>query len=161
MKHNHVAILIISLFLQIIGIIWYSGWGFGPFWQEQLGGPTVSATSANPLPYIISLISTIIICYGASWIISFLEIKSPLKAITTSIFISFFFLLPVISSHYAFIKVNYMVALIDWAMSMILVTLAFVLLSFFRVKENDSLTETKEMRNPIPTTDETKNILKQ
>lgn len=160
MKHNHVAILIISLLLQIIGIIWYSGWGFGPLWQEQLGFPTESATSANPLPYIISLISTIIICYGASWIISFLEIKNPLKAITTSIFISFFFLLPVIFSHYAFLNVNYMVALIDWAMSMILVTLAFVLLSFFRVKEDDSASDTVEKGKPIPT-EETKNILKQ
>ena len=154
MKHNHLAIWILVLATQVYSLLWYSAPMFGGQWAKLQGKETVVNVSTDPLPYIINILATVVLAYATSILINKFNLFNVAKAALVGFIISIGFLLPAIFSRYAFMEVNFLIALIDWGVLASVIFLSFVVLSLFRVKETVVHSDTVEEALPEEPADE-------
>jgi hypothetical protein len=93
-KINHVAVWILVVVHQIVVFLWYAEFLFGKKLMQLLGKTTEDFPAANPLNYIVAIITAIAMTYLLAWIFKELKIDTPLRGLFYALIIalSFFFL---------------------------------------------------------------------
>lgn len=93
-KINHVAVWILVVFHQIVAVLWYAKFLFGNKWMQLLGKTESEFGAANPLQYIIAIITALAMTYLLAWIYKELKINNPLRGLFYAVIIGlgFYFL---------------------------------------------------------------------
>ncbi len=154
MKHNHLAIWILVLALQVYSLLWYSAPMFGGQWARLQGKETVVNVSTDPFPYIVNILATVILAYITSVLINKFSLFNVAKSALVGFLISIGFVLPTLFSRYAFMQLNFLIALIDAGVVSSVVVISFVVLSLFRSKETTVKADSIEESLPEEPADE-------
>ncbi len=73
-KTNHLAVWILVIVNQLLGVVWYSKLAFGRLWMELLGANAADFTSTSILPYLLSIASAVLIAYTFAWLFKRLNV---------------------------------------------------------------------------------------
>jgi len=71
-RTNWAAILVAAVVYFLMGAVWYDTHVFGTAWMRGIGKTLeqLHAENANsPLPYILALVSNLVLAYALSWLI--------------------------------------------------------------------------------------------
>ena len=88
---NHLAVFVLVIVHQIFGFVWYSPYVFGNAWLTYVG-KTSPQLNHNPIPYILSILSSLFLCYTIAILYRFLSIQTVLKGIIVAFVFWFSFL---------------------------------------------------------------------
>jgi hypothetical protein len=89
---NHLAIVTLVILHQVLGFFWYSPLVFGGRWLAYIGKTPEELNPANPVPYIVSLLSSIVLCYTVAILFRMLQVETVLKGIVVAVGLWFSFL---------------------------------------------------------------------
>ncbi len=94
LKINHIAVWILVVFHQIVALLWYSKFLFSTKWMELLGKTDADFAGANPLKYIVAIVTALAMIYLLAWIFQELKINNPLRGLFYAVIIGlgFYFL---------------------------------------------------------------------
>jgi len=81
LKINHAAVWILVMLHQVIGGIWYSPFLFGEKWTELIGKTMSDFSDAGMLPYVISIIASIITNYVMAYLFVKLGVDNFIKGL--------------------------------------------------------------------------------
>ena len=73
-RTNHLAVWILVIVNQLLGVVWYSKLAFGRLWMELLGANAADFTSTSILPYLLSIASAVLIAYTFAWLFKRLNV---------------------------------------------------------------------------------------
>jgi hypothetical protein len=124
MKHNHLAVGSIVLLHQVIGFLWYSPVLFLSPWLKALGKEVEQLNQSDPVPYIVAVLASVLMCYAMSWCVHVLAIDTYKRGVGIGGVIGAGFALPSIATHYAFVGMTWTVAAIDGLHAVVLCSIA-------------------------------------
>ena len=112
-KSNHLAILVLVIFQQVLGFVWYSRFLFGNVWMQAQNKKPEDLNPHNPIPFIASILGSILFCYGLDWIMRKMNWNHPARGAILGALVAVAFILPSLWTHYAFLEISYPVLAID------------------------------------------------
>ncbi len=101
-RMNHIAVIILVILHQTLGFIWYVPAVFGKKWLYYIGKTAEDINPANPVPYAVSILTSIVLCYMIALLFQMLQVKSVLSGIALSIGLWFSFLFLPTATHASF-----------------------------------------------------------
>lgn len=94
LKLNHLAIWTLVIAHQVVAFVWYSPVLFGNQWMALLGKTADDFTGANPINYIVAIITAAAMTYMLAWLFKKLNVNTLLKGVFYAfvLFVCFLFL---------------------------------------------------------------------
>ena len=77
MRLHFLAILVAVVAAQAMGFLWYGVLFFEP-WAEGFGIDVATLDQADPVPFLLSIVSTLLAALGLSWLIQRLGVQTGL-----------------------------------------------------------------------------------
>lgn len=99
---NHLAIFLLIIVHQAVGFVWYTPNVFGDKWLAFIGKTPEEIDPSNPFPYIISVLSSIVLCYTMAIFFRVFAVENILKGISIAFVLWFSFLFLNTATHSAF-----------------------------------------------------------
>ena len=131
-RHNHLAIAATVLLLQGFGWLWYSPLLFLSPWVHGLGKEVGQLNSSAPLPYVASVLGTIMLCYVLSWCVRALQLETFRQGMGLGAVLACGLSAPALLTHYAFIGTSWTVGAIDALQSVVATAIAAGILTIWR-----------------------------
>lgn len=93
LKLNHVAIWLVAVLHQFVAAVWYSPLLFSDRWIQATGLKETDFSNPSPVPYVISFIGAVVMCYGIAWLFFKLQVQTAGKGLqyTLLFWVSFLF----------------------------------------------------------------------
>ena len=92
LKINHAAVLLVVLLSQIIGAMWFSPFLFAERWVMLTGKTMSDFANASMMPYVVSIISSIITTYAMAWLFKKLNVENFISGVFYAFIFWFAFL---------------------------------------------------------------------
>lgn len=96
------GIAVVVLIQQFVGFVWYSPFLFGNLWLDHVGKSIDVLKRAGFIPYLISILGAILLCYILSKLIYAAEVRTANEGLKLGFFCWLGFVLPAIVILYAF-----------------------------------------------------------
>jgi hypothetical protein len=134
-KHNHLAVWVMIIAHQVMGFVWYSPFLFVNKWLEGQGKTSQDINTSDPMPFVYSIIGTVLACYGISWLTKVANTNTFNEALKLGLVLSFSLVFPAIAPHYKFLGLANSVLWIDLSLSLVMTTLTTIVLALWRGKK--------------------------
>jgi hypothetical protein len=136
-KHNYLAILIMTIVQMGIGFIWY-GLLFAEPWAQAAFGKSVAELQAtiefSPIPYVVNIIGAACTCFFLSWLVLRLGLTTFGDGFRLGLYSSVGLVIPAVATHYLFLDLSKTALAIDLGMSSVAIILTGCVLSVWRRK---------------------------
>ncbi len=111
-KHNHLAIGVLVVGHQTVGVAWYSTFLFGSPWVHAQG-KQIQDLHPTALPFILAVIASILLCYVLSWFIQAIKVNTFKGGVGLGSLLWLGLGLPAIILHYGFLDLHWQIMAID------------------------------------------------
>lgn len=132
LNHNHLAVWAMVIAHQAAGFIWYSPFLFANPWVAGQGKTLEQMNSADPEPFVYSILASILACYFISWFVQAANSTTIKDGLIIGAFLSLGMVFPALAVHYKFLGISDNVLWIDLGMSALTTIMTVVVLSVWR-----------------------------
>ncbi len=116
---NHVAVWALAIVHQVIAFVWYSPWLFSARWIQLTGHKEADFANPSPLPFVISFVGAVVLCYVVAWLFSRLQVRTASLGLSLGLLFWAGFLFFELVSFNAFELKPYELALINAGKSLV------------------------------------------
>jgi hypothetical protein len=126
---------VLALVHQFIGFIWFSPFLFSQRWLQLIGRPESDFASPSPLPFIISLVSAVVLCYLMAGLFTRLQVRTASRGLAYSLAFWFGFLFLEVLTFNSFELRPMELALINAGKSLVTFAVTGFMLGFWTKKK--------------------------
>lgn len=116
---NHVAVWLLAILHQVIAFVWYSPLLFSDKWVKLTGHSEADFANPSPLPFLISFVGAVVLCYVMAWLFSRLFVRTASRGLALSLIFWAGFLFFELVTFNAFELKPYELALINAGKSLV------------------------------------------
>ncbi len=127
------GIAVVVLIQQFVGFIWYSPFLFGNLWLDHIGKSVEVLKRAGLMPYLISTLGAILLCYILSKLIYAADARTANEGLKLGFLCWLGFVLPATAVHYVFAGQSLELILIDSGHFLVNLCLAGTTLAAMRI----------------------------
>ena len=132
---NYLAILVVVIFQQVLGFLWYTPPAlFANHWVKSIGKTMadINRTRTDPVPFVSAVLGAFILSIVLSKIIQTTKTTTALGGAKLGAFLWLGFIFPILSTHYLFLGYNFELVVIDAGKELVGMLLAGSILATWR-----------------------------
>ena len=137
-KLNHMAIWVVAILHQLVAAAWYSPVLFSAQWIEATGLKEENFTNASSLPFVISFVGAVVLCYGVAWLFARLHVQTASKGLQYALLFWVSFLFFELLTFNSFELRSYTLSFIDAGKSLVTFSLTGIILGAWLKKKSSA-----------------------